>query len=74
MKHHSVSPGETQTAIAQFLEAHYTETHSNDVGPTLGLISLLRDGRLDNKTEQRQWNEAVSLALTGYATAPIGSG
>ena len=69
MKHHSVSPERTQVAIAAFLKAHYAETHSNDIGPLLGLLSLLRNDAPANKTAQRQWNEAVSLALTGYSTA-----
>ena len=69
MKRHAISPEQTQAAIAAFLDVHYAETHSNDVGPLLGLLSLLRNDAPANKTAQRQWNEAVSLALTGYSTA-----
>ena len=70
MKRHSVSPGGTKAVIAAFLEAHYAQTHSNDVGPILGLLSSLRIEPPANKTAQQQWNVAVSLALTGHATRP----
>ena len=69
MRHKAVSPDTTHKAIAAFLETHYTHALSNDVGPLLGRLASLRDEHRVDATTQRQWNKAVSLALTGQATA-----
>ena len=69
MKRHSAFPEKTQAAIAAFLDVHYAKRHSNDVGPLFGLLSLLRNEAPADKAAQRQWHVAVSLALTGHATA-----
>ena len=71
MTRRSALPDETQAVIASFLEAHYSRTHFNDVGPTLGLLALLRNEAPSDKTAQRQLNAAVSLALTGHATGIV---
>jgi hypothetical protein len=67
MKRHADSPETIQAEIAAFLDAHYAKTHSNDIGPLLGVLSSMRDEAPVDGAEQRLWNEAVSLALTGQA-------
>ena len=69
MRHKAISPDTTHRTIAAFLDAHYTHALSNDVGPLLGRLASLRDEPRVDATTQRQWNKAVSLALTGQATA-----
>jgi len=69
MRHKAISPDTTHKTIAAFLDAHYAHALSNDVGPLLGRLASLRDEPRGNATTQRQWNEAVSLALTGQAPA-----
>jgi hypothetical protein len=69
MRHKAVSPDTTHRTIAAFLDVHYAHALSNDVGPLLGRLASLRDEPRVDATTQRQWNKAVSLALTGQATA-----
>jgi hypothetical protein len=69
MRHKAISPDTTHKTIAAFLDAHYAHTLSNDVGPLLGRLASLRDEPLGDAAMQRQWHTAVSLALTGQATA-----
>jgi hypothetical protein len=69
MRHKAVSPDATHTTIAAFLDAHYARALSNDVGPLLGRLASLRDEPSGDATMRRQWNRAVSLALTGQAPA-----
>ena len=69
MRHKAISPDTTHKTIAAFLDAHYAHALSNDVGPLLGRLASLRDEPRSDATTQRQWNKAVSLALTGQATA-----
>ena len=71
MRHKAKSPDAIDAAIAAFLEAHYARALPNDVGPLLGRLASWRDGPRTDATTQRQWNEAVSLALTGHATARL---
>jgi hypothetical protein len=65
MRYEAISTDTTAKAIAAFLDAHYAHALSNDVGPLLGRLASLRDEPLGDETTQRQWNKAVSLALTG---------
>ena len=67
MKHKASSPDTTRAAIADFLNAHYAHAHVNDVGPVLGRLAALRDGSAPDAVTRRQWNAAVSAALTGQA-------
>jgi hypothetical protein len=69
MRHKAISSDTTHKTIAAFLDAHYAQALSNDVGPLLGRLASLRDEPLGDATSRRQWNKAVSLALTGQATA-----
>jgi len=69
MRHKAISPDTAHKTIAAFLDAHYAHALSNDVGPLLGRLASLRDEPHGDATTQRQWNKAVSLALTGQATA-----
>lgn len=69
MRHKAISPDTTHKTIAAFLDAHYAHALSNDVGPLLGRLASLREEPRGDATTQRQWNKAVSLALTGQATA-----
>ena len=69
MKHKASSPDTTQAAIAEFLNAHYARAHVNDVGPVLGRLAALRDGPAAEAATGREWNAAVSAALTGQAPA-----
>jgi len=69
MRHKAISPDATHNTIAAFLDAHYAHALSNDVGPLLGRLASLRDESRGDATTQRQWNRAVSLALTGQAPA-----
>jgi len=71
MRRKAASPDATHAAIAAFLEAHYAHALPNDVGPLLGRLASWRDEPRADATMQRQWNEAVSLALTGQATAEL---
>jgi hypothetical protein len=71
MKRKATTPGATEAAIAAFLEAHYARTLPNDVGPLLGTLASMRDGPPAGASAQRQWNKAVSVALTGQAAAGI---
>jgi hypothetical protein len=68
MRHKAISPDATHSTIAAFLDAHYAQALSNDVGPLLGRLASLCEEPRGDATAQRQWNEAVSLALTGQAT------
>ncbi len=69
MRHKSISPDTTDKTIAAFLDVHYTHALSNDVGPLLGRLACLRDEPRVDATTKRQWNKAVSLALTGQSAA-----
>jgi len=71
MRHKVVSPNADDKAIAAFLEAHYAHALPNDVGPLLGRLASWRGEPRADATTQRQWNEAVSLALTGQAPAGL---
>ena len=66
MKRKASTPETTQAAIAAFLDAHYAHAHLNDVGPVLGRLASLRDVHPADVRAERQWNAAVSLALTGH--------
>jgi hypothetical protein len=65
MRHKAIFPDTTHKTIAAFLDAHYAHALSSDVGPLLGRLASLRDEPRVDATTQRQWNKAVSLALTG---------
>jgi hypothetical protein len=67
MKHKASSLDTSHAAIAEFLNAHYARAHVNDVGPVLGRLAALRDGPVAEAVPGRQWNAAVSAALTGQA-------
>jgi hypothetical protein len=65
MKHKAICPDPSQAAIAEFLNAHYAHVHVNDVGPVLGRLAALHDEPAADAVHGRQWNVAVSAALTG---------
>ena len=67
MKRKTSTPDPTHAAIAAFLEAHYADVHVNDVGPLLGRLASLCNEQSAAAIPQRQWNAAISLALTGQA-------
>ena len=71
MRRKGMTPETTQAAIAAFLEAHYAHALPNDVGPLLGRLASLRDEPPAGAAAQRQWNEAVSLALTGQEASGL---
>jgi len=71
MRRKATSLETTHAAIAAFLEAHYGHALPNDVGPLLGRFASWRDEPRAGAATQRQWNEAVSLALTGQETAGL---
>jgi hypothetical protein len=65
-KRKTSSPDTAQAAIAEFLNTHYTHAHVNDVGPVLGRLATLREGPAADAVHARQWNAAVSAALTAH--------
>lgn len=69
MKRKTSTLDSTQAQINAFLDAHYAHAHLNDIGPSLGRLASLREAPPADPRVERQWNTAVSLALTGCGPA-----
>ncbi len=68
-KRKTVSLRDRRTSFAAYVDAQAAAMHSNDVGGLLGQLALLRETRPSTPAMQRQWNEAVSIAVSGQRRA-----
>ena len=58
-------------AMYSFLEAEYRLSASDDIGSLLGSMSLLPDGLPADPAVNKQWHEALAVALGGNVNATI---
>jgi hypothetical protein len=60
------TPAEAYTAMFRFLDAFDDKVCPNDVGGLLGQLAMLREEMPIDRRYQRQWHEAVSLAVAAH--------
>lgn len=65
----SLTANQAYLAMFKFLEEHYRQTASDDVGALLGSMSLLSDGAPADGALEQQWKTAIQAAVDGEVDA-----